>query len=104
MRNRVSKKPTSINIFFLIFAFFPIGHHYVLNRDTSYCKTYQQKAALLFDKTVRKAELLHMVRVAGLEPAAKQPLRGCLAACGGSCRKRPWVLVVQYTKRVLTKR
>ncbi len=62
MRNPVSKKPTLINIFLLIFVLFLIGHHYVLNRNTSYCKAYRQKVALLFDKTVRKAELLQNYR------------------------------------------
>lgn len=60
MRNPVSKKLTSINIFFLIFKFFRAGHHYSSNGNASYCGTYRQKAALLFDKIVRKAELLHM--------------------------------------------
>ena len=67
----------------MIFAFFPIGHHYVLIRGTSYYKAYRQKAALLFDKNVRKAELLHMVGMTGVEPA-------------WTCSQNKWVTVTLH--------
>lgn len=70
MRNPVSKKLTSINIFFLIFKVFRAGHYYGSNGNISYCRDYRRKATPLFDKIVRKAELLHMVGVRGLEPRA----------------------------------
>ena len=69
MKNLVSKKQCPANIFILIFSFFSATVILTVLKAQSN-QGSKREEALLFDKIVRKAELLHMVGVPGFEPGA----------------------------------